>query len=192
MHTLATSFVLGYHGCEREVGEAVLRGEAALKQSDNDYDWLGPGIYFWEANPARGIDWARETCERGKIVEPFVVGAIINLGYCLDLMSQNAIEAVKIAYAKLKTVHDTDPSLGALPVNKCGEDNLLRRLDCAVIRNLHSIREDDSKQPFDTVRGPFREGQPIYDNSGFFEKTHIQIAVRNPEQIKGYFRFQWS
>lgn len=192
MHTLATSFVLGYHGCEREVGEAVLRGEAALKQSDNDYDWLGPGIYFWEANPARGIDWARETCERGKIVEPFVVGAIINLGYCLDLMSQNAIEAAKIAHEKLKIFHDTDPELGALPANKGGEDNLLRRLDCAVIRHLHKMHETKGGKPFDTVRGLFREGKPIYDNSGFFEKTHIQIAVRNPEQIKGYFRVQGS
>jgi hypothetical protein len=192
MHTLATSFVLGYHGCEREVGEAVLRGEAAFKQSDNDYDWLGPGIYFWEADPVRGIDWARKTCARGKIIEPFVVGAIINLGYCFDLMSQNAIEAAQIAYAELKILHDTDPNLGPLPVNSGGEDNYLRRLDCAVIRHLHSIREDDGKQSFDTVRGLFREGKPIYDNSGFYKKSHIQIAVRNPEQIKGYFRVQGS
>jgi hypothetical protein len=34
----------------------------------------------------------------------------------------------------------------------------------------------------------FIEGAPIYEGSGFFEKTHIQIAVCNPDCIKGVFR----
>lgn len=29
-----------------------------MRSSDNDYDWLGPGIYFWENNPKRAIDYA--------------------------------------------------------------------------------------------------------------------------------------
>jgi len=60
---LATSFILGYHGCDKSVGERILKGEP-FKQSNNDYDWLGPGIYFWEANPTRGLDFARETKKR--------------------------------------------------------------------------------------------------------------------------------
>jgi hypothetical protein len=49
MHELSSSFVLGYHGCDKKVGERVLAGER-LKPSENEYDWLGHGIYFWEAN----------------------------------------------------------------------------------------------------------------------------------------------
>jgi hypothetical protein len=32
------------------------------------------------------------------------------------------------------------------------------------------------------------EGDPVYPAAGFCEKTHIQIAVRNPSLIKGVFR----
>lgn len=39
--------VIGYHGCDRAVAEKVLQNKTHLKQSDNSYDWLGPGIYFW-------------------------------------------------------------------------------------------------------------------------------------------------
>ena len=59
MHRLTSAFVLGYHGCDHSVGERLLAG-TAFKLSDNDYDWLGPGIYFWEANPLRGLEFAQE------------------------------------------------------------------------------------------------------------------------------------
>ena len=41
--------------------------------------------------------------------------------------------------------------------------------------------------PFDSVRGLFSEGAPVYEGSGFRKKTHVQICVRNPNCIKGYF-----
>lgn len=44
-------FVLGFHGCDASVGEAVLSGKKWLEPSENRYDWLGSGIYFWEGNP---------------------------------------------------------------------------------------------------------------------------------------------
>jgi hypothetical protein len=89
MHSLSSSFVLGYHGCSRETGEAILNGDEQLRVSINAYDWLGSGIYFWETNPIRGLEWANEAVRRGKFDEAFVIGAVINLGYCFDLMSHN-------------------------------------------------------------------------------------------------------
>jgi hypothetical protein len=41
------------------VGEAVLAGQSELRASQNTYDWLGHGIYFWEYNPRRAIQYAR-------------------------------------------------------------------------------------------------------------------------------------
>ena len=41
---------------------------------------------------------------------------------------------------------------------------------------------------YDSVRGVFVEGSPVYENSGIMNKTHIQICVTNPNCIKGYFR----
>ena len=83
MNRLHTSFVLGYHGCSAEVGERCLMGEP-LVGSDQEYDWLGPGIYFWESDPLRAWEWADEKVDRSKFESAFVVGAVIDLGNCLD------------------------------------------------------------------------------------------------------------
>lgn len=76
----------------------------------------------------------------------------------------------------------------ALPRNEGGDDLLRRNLDCAVINYLHEVRNNEALRPFDSVRGVFVEGKRIYENSGFREKTHIQICVRNSACIKGVFR----
>jgi hypothetical protein len=184
VHRLSASFVLGYHGCDAAVAEEFLGGKA-FKQSQNDYDWLGPGIYFWEANPQRGLDFAIEVSARKKspIRNPAVVGAVIDLGLCLDLTTRGAIRMVAQAYESLKDTFDA----AGKPLPKNQPDLLLRRLDCAVIQRLHGILEKDDTY-LDTVRGVFIEGSPIYPESGFHEKTHVQIAVRNPSCIKGVFR----
>ena len=41
---------------------------------------------------------------------------------------------------------------------------------------------------YHSVRGAFIEGPQLYPDSNFHEKNHIQICVRNPNCIKGYFR----
>lgn len=190
MHSLSTAFVLGYHGCDADTGEKLLQN-APFQKSKNDYDWLGSGIYFWESNPNRALDWARELGKRktrkgGGTSKPFVVGAVIDLGFCLDLISSNGIQAVEQAHKGL--VAAALASHITLPVNEGGDDLLLRRLDCAVIEYLHTAREDQNEPRFDTVRGVFTEAKPLYDNSGFRRKTHIQLCVRNHDMIKGVFR----
>ena len=113
MHQLAASFILGYHGCDKAVGERILEGEL-FKQSNNDYDWLGPGIYFWEANPLRGFDFAREAKRRGtstNIRKPFVIGATISLGFCLDLTTAAGVEPVRAAHKSLSKIADLGSSL---------------------------------------------------------------------------------
>lgn len=75
-----------------------------------------------------------------------------------------------------------------LPRNEGGADLLRRNLDCAVINYLHKVREKARLRAFDTFRGVFIEGKRIYADSGFREKTHIQICVRNAACIKGVFR----
>jgi hypothetical protein len=77
-----------------------------------------------------------------------------------------------------------------IPVNQgtgSSRDLLLRNLDCAVIENLHDQRARNKLKAFDSVRGAFIEGNPLYENAGFHEKNHIQICLRNPNCIKGFF-----
>jgi hypothetical protein len=80
-----TGLILGYHGCDRAVAEALLAGEP-FKISRHAYDWLGEGVYFWENDPERGLQWACIMKARGVPIEaPAVVGAVIDPGLCLDL-----------------------------------------------------------------------------------------------------------
>ena len=167
------------------MGERLLKGEA-FRQSQNDYDWLGPGVYFWEANPLRAYDFATEMRKRKdpNIRKPFVVGAVVDLALCLDLTTKVSIDWVRDAHESLVA---TFSKRGLdLPTNS--PDLLKRNLDCAVIRRLHEILESTNSPAIDTVKGIFIEGSEIYPTSGFHEKTHVQIAVRNLECIKAVFR----
>jgi hypothetical protein len=128
----------------------------------------------------------RKKSREGIEVEPFVVGAVIDLGFCLDLLSSNGSHAVENAYEDLKAYFSA--SGGQLPENTGGDDLLHRKLDCMVINYLHEFRQSSGEAPFDTVRGLFPEGGLLYPNSGFRRQTHIQICVRNQDSIKGVFR----
>lgn len=162
----------------------ILSGQN-LKPSQNDYDWLGHGIYFWEANPLRGLEFAKELKKLKRSPEikiPAVIGAVIDLGNCLDLTTSASIQQVHDAYKGLKAI--SEKAGETLPRNS--GDLLHRNLDCAVIRYLHEINDS----PIDTIRGVFTEGKEIYPNSGFLQKTHIQICVCNSDNIKGVFRVE--
>lgn len=165
MSRLHTSFVLGYHGCLEKTGEKILAGLSSLESSENDYDWLGPGVYFWESDPRRAWEWASDKVARKGSGKPIVLGAVIDLGNCLDLMARHDLELVKLAYKSLKAARDKDPGLDPLPVNapagKSDGDLLLRRLDCAAISHLHAALDEQGEPPFNTVRGLFTEGNAL-------------------------------
>jgi len=183
------SFVLGFHGCDSAVAEEIFAGRQKLRVSENKYDWLGTGVYFWEQNPRRAFEWAKEQQARSRIKIPAVVGAIIEPGYCMNLLDASFIEIVKNAYETLQLVENERGR--PLPQNKPisgGSDLLLRELDCEVINTVHEHRKLQGLRPFESVRGVFVEGAPLYENAGFFAKSHIQICVRDPRCIKGYFR----
>ncbi|GGB68800.1 hypothetical protein [Glycocaulis alkaliphilus] len=188
MFDLSYGLVLGYHGCDDSTAENLLSGNP-FKASENAYDWLGKGIYFWQHNPKRGLSFAKELAahpKRGRgITTPTVIGAAIQLGHCLDLMTEQGLELVAESYRTLDAVYKASPSLPR-PTNSA--DLLRRNLDCSVVNNLHQTRVDNKMPAFDTVRGVFEEGGKLYPGAGFCEKTHIQIAVRNPACILGVFR----
>jgi len=50
------------------------------------------------------------------------------------------------------------------------------------------VEQSPDKAARPLFKGVFVEGHPIYDGSGFYEKTHVQVVVQNPECIKGVFR----
>jgi len=178
------SFIFGFHGCDREIRDQIVSNHIEMEPSGNDYDWLGNGYYFWENNHRRAMLFAEEQQKRGKIKSPAVLGAFIDLGFCLDLIDSYYLEDLKETYNKLKSAFEL---LGKpLPVNKAinmTDDLIIRRLDCAVIR----AHVTDSSIKYDSVRGVFWEGADLYPGAGMKEKNHIQICVRSINCIKGFF-----
>lgn len=67
LYSHRSQLVLGFHGCDANLAEQVVLGKTMLKKSDHDYDWLGPGIYFWENNVDRAEQWAKENWEGGEL-----------------------------------------------------------------------------------------------------------------------------
>lgn len=193
MYSTLPSFVLGFHGCDERVGEAVLAGSEPLLPSTNSYDWLGNGIYFWENDPERAMEYARilqahPRRSSDKIKVPFVLGAVIDLGYCLYLLESNSLLVVKTGFDLFMATREKaglEP-----PVNRTVEHGvpLRRNLDCAIFEATHAYREAKGQRPYDSVRAMFLEGRELYEGAGFREKNHIQVCVRNPNCIKGYFR----
>lgn len=188
---------LGFHGCDRKIGERILSGrQKHLKISTNAYVWLGSGAYFWENDADRALKWARMVKKnpqqfRQKIEEPFVLGAIIDLGLCLDLTRASCLDEISLAHQSMTSF--LSEAGASMPENKAGFpgdlDLVKRHLDCATVNFVHQLREDADKSAYDTVRGPFTEGRPLYQGAKIMDKTHIQICVRDPPaSIRGYFR----
>jgi len=179
LYSKLPNLVLAFHGCDISTYDKVLHQHERMEAKEQNYHWLGNGIYFWEHNFERAWKWAENASQRNGsgVKNPAVIGAIIDRGYCLNLLDSRYIKMVKNQYPLL--AEEMKIAGLPLPINT----DKRQHLDCAVIDRLCS--EDDNK--FDSVRGAFMEGEPIYKTSGFFEETHIQICVRNPNCIKGYF-----
>ncbi len=193
MYDVLPSFILGFHGCDHVIAERIFKGNTALRASRNAYDWLGHGIYFWENNPRRALEWARQlnrfsNSALPRIARPAVVGAVIDLGQCLNLLDAEFIQLMKQGYRRLLELRGERREVPANRPLRGSSDVILRYLDCAVIEMLHSIRLEEGQSPFQSVRGVFVEGPQIYPGAGVHEFNHIQICVRDPRCIKGYFR----
>ena len=177
---------MGFHSCDKETGIKVLNGQDQLKPSTNPWDWLGDGIYFWEQNPERALEYAIESSKKLQfnkkpIKTPFVIGAIIELGNCLNLVEPESLLILKKAYEDIAEIYTQAGK--PLPVNK----NNNRKLDAAVFKHLHKSRENNPNLKYDTIRCAFVEGEPIYPTANFSSRLHIQICVLNPELIWGYY-----
>jgi hypothetical protein len=183
--------IIAYHGCDVSVVDEVLGKEGKLKSSENRYDWLGAGIYFWEHGPQRAWEWANWRAETGskRIKKPAVIGAILHLGTCFDLLDTANTDFLAELFPAFKKAQE-DEGL-ELPINEAPKggdaaDLVLRYLDCAVVNWV--LKELEKKGlHYDTVRCAFGEGGPAFPGSKILRQSHIQIAVRNPAVIVGYF-----
>lgn len=88
--------VIAFHGTTKEAAESLVSG-TAFGPSQNDDDWLGHGIYFWEYAPQQAWWWA----ERRHGEEGAVVGALVRLGRCIDLLDPSNVALLEAAHREL-------------------------------------------------------------------------------------------
>lgn len=201
---VSPSLIVGFHGCDREVFNSVVKDGGQLESSENAYDWLGHGKYFWEGSYERALAWAKAS---SKIKDPAVIGAFIKLGNCIDLLDAEHLSKLKDAYEILRLEFEALEQ--ELPQNKVrvGDISFVRELDCKVILRLQQLNNEaialdlglpDTKGQnlrkvqnhpafIDSVRGMFPEGGELYSGAGFRDRNHIQLCVVNPNCIVGYF-----
>ncbi len=195
MYTPRPNLLLAFHGCDRKLRDQLILHPGTLHASTNSFDLLGSGVYFWENDPKRALQWARHLqkhpySQKHTIKTPAVLGEVISLNNCLDLLDAKSIDQVRRAHETL--LRATELAGTQLPENKGGNDRSARHLDCAVLNYLHQLIRDhhhgfENLPPFDSVRAMFPEGQELYPGAGFRKQNHIQICIRNADCIKGLF-----
>jgi hypothetical protein len=201
MYNTRPGLLIGFHGCDKSRQQDLLINSVSMPISEQPYDWLGYGMYFWENNADRALEWAKDKESIGKIKEAAVIGAVIDLGHCCDLLDSSFTKMLTAYYNLMKI--ELEKVGKSLPENKDlksdgHHDKLLRYLDCATLEFMHeqirtqykkdmAAKSHSSLKMFDSVRGVFPEGGAAYNGSGFYAKSHIQICIRNSNCIKGYF-----
>jgi hypothetical protein len=176
--------VTGYHGCDLKTAMAIVARKQALKPGKEHYDWLGMGVYFWEDDSQLALGWAKHTAKRRPelIQTPAVIGAVIDLKDCLNLVQTGASRILYAAYQALAL--EVERAGGQMPVNETEER---RFLDHAVFETLHELRRTEGRCPFSSVRALFQSGEPVFPGSGIRKWDHIQICVRDISIIEGCF-----
>ncbi|QHS64021.1 hypothetical protein GWR21_15770 [Chitinophaga agri] len=191
MYSSDPGLIIGFHGCDQHVRDSIVSGQSTLKSSKNKWDWLGEGMYFWQNNYERALHYAQNPPAKSSIKIPAVLGAIFNLGHCLDLTDKEGIDLVRRSHEILSKSAEQEQKELPRNVNPNGskdaKDKIIRKLDCAVINNIHSLMERANEAPFESVRAVFFEGAELYKDAGFLDKTHVQICIRNPNLIKAFF-----
>jgi hypothetical protein len=192
-----SNLLIGFHGCDESVAKQLVASSTKVKISEKPFDWLGHGFYIWENNYERALQWAKDKQKKGDIKKAAVVGVVFTLDHCLDLLDSEFIEMLPLYYGLMKK--EFSELEKELPKNRdvkedSHKDKLIRELDCAVIEYLHSkVNEELTANPatnlkkFDSSRGVFIEGGPIFPGAGVQKKSHIQICIRNMNCIKGFF-----
>jgi hypothetical protein len=163
--------IRGYHGTSATHAAVILRD--GFLPSDNDYDCLGDGVYFFQDGVAQARAWAT----RAHPSEPAVVQADVRLEHCMDLKdSIGWVPLLAQTYDEMLRVSREQ----GLPLPR--QTSKTHRLDRVVIEAAVAILEREGT-PIRAVRAVFAEGAPAFAGSFLSEGFHVQVAVRDTDLI---------
>lgn len=148
-------------------------------------DWLGAGLYFWLDAPAKAREWGhhvtgggvgKSSTSRGDDVTVMMAELQFN-EHWIDLLESGPwLERFRDAARKLE-------ALGLLPRQTSNlAASALHYRDCALIEETINAAARAGYR-VDAIRCAFLEGSPVAPDSAIYDKSHVQIAVRNPNVI---------
>ena len=165
--------IYGYHGTSQTKAANILKH--GFRASDNDYDWLGTGIYFFQDAPLRARQWATQQYPDN----PAVIRSLIRLDNCIDLFDIGWQPLLKnVCNSFVEQYRETNRPLPKQQPDR----SKAHRLDCAFFN--FAIELICREQPIDSIRAAFIEGDRLFPDSAIFNLAHIQIAIRNPDLIQ--------
>lgn len=168
--------IIGFHGTTVAAAERLVAGEP-FSVSDQDNEWFGKGVYFWEYAPKQAWWWARDHKGHEK---PAVVGALIRLGNSFDLLDPRNVTVLRAFKDDLVAVL---VATGAKVPRNVRQN---RALDCAVFNYIYAL-SDESPTPIESARGvfvPTSTARRVWRGSWISEEAHIQVCVREPKNIR--------
>jgi hypothetical protein len=169
-----TPIVYGYHGTSLENASAILE-EGGFHPSANAGDWLGYGIYFWQDAPARALEWATHH----NLDQPVVIGAEIHLETWIDLLDTQWSGYINTVYSRIAASHLRRGM--KLPINTPKGNHYLDQ----TILDFAAQESEDIGSIIQGIRGAFHQGARLYPGSKLHRLSHVQLAVRDPNCIKG-------
>jgi hypothetical protein len=170
--------VVAFHGTRRASADALVCG-APFSRSENDDDWLGHGTYFWEHAPQQAWWWA---AKRYGDADSAVVGALIRLGRCLDLLDPANSDLLRSTYEEMSAAVR---SIGRQPKQN---GNHHKFMDCFVF-NLFFDKLERAGYAVESTRAVFvptaagKGLDRLWLRSGVFGGSHIQLSIREPSNI---------
>lgn len=154
MYDLRPNTIIGFHGCDLAILNKLVANPNQIEISKKLYDWLGHGMYFWENNYSRAMEWANNKANKGEITNPAVPGAVIQLGYCCDFLDSKFTSMIGHYYELMSEVYTKSGK--PMPKNvdskeDGNKDKAVRLLDCATIEYMHSEIENRIRAKYPPV-----------------------------------------
>jgi len=173
--------IVGFHGTRLEKALAVVSGREELEVSRSGHDWLGHGIYFWEYGPKQAWLWAKQRYPREEIA---VVGAMIRLGNCLDLVDSDNARMLRNWYDEM--VEERKTTGKKVPKNVRSK----KYLDCQVMEYAYDRFLRMEGESVDSARAVYvpsgsEKQKRLWPSSWMSYDTHTQICIRNAVNILG-------
>lgn len=182
-------FLRGYHATDQKRAKGIEAN--GFLPSNNWYDWLGTGTYFYQDAIGFTRRWATHERAEGPIANPAIFAADIEYDGFLDLVEYGSMARLQEFYKQLETT-----ATEAFGKAKAGERARSAKwrprphpLDCHVINEaVNALRMGGENVR--AVRGVFYDGDPLHPTSDLYDRQHIQIAVLDPTLIKKVWRVE--